>query len=56
MFERVLGLLKVKVIRGRNLAVRDISSSDPYVVLRMGKQVYFFLIYFFSPLFFAGQF
>ncbi|XP_078431004.1 protein C2-DOMAIN ABA-RELATED 5-like [Wolffia australiana] len=27
------GTLKVRVIRGRNLAMRDIRGSDPYVVL-----------------------
>ncbi|RWW03120.1 hypothetical protein BHE74_00030587 [Ensete ventricosum] len=32
-------LLRVRVARGVNLAVRDVTSSDPYVVLRMGKQV-----------------
>ncbi|ERN05468.1 hypothetical protein AMTRI_Chr12g234790 [Amborella trichopoda] len=36
--ERVIGLLRVRVIKGVNLAVRDIRSSDPYVVLTMGKQ------------------
>jgi hypothetical protein len=34
-----MGLLKVRVVRGINLACRDTTSSDPYVVLRMGKQV-----------------
>ncbi|KAJ9691195.1 hypothetical protein PVL29_013392 [Vitis rotundifolia] len=33
-----IGLLKVKVIRGKNLAVRDMLSSDPYVVLTLGPQ------------------
>eukprot|EP00249_Psilotum_nudum_P007514 c20617_g1_i2 orf=293-1177(-) len=33
-----LGLLKIRVIRGRNLAVRDLRSSDPYVVLMIGQQ------------------
>ncbi|XP_020220377.1 probable ADP-ribosylation factor GTPase-activating protein AGD13 isoform X2 [Cajanus cajan] len=33
-----IGLLKVKVIRGTNLAIRDIKSSDPYVVLSLGQQ------------------
>ncbi|PKA58616.1 ADP-ribosylation factor GTPase-activating protein AGD12 [Apostasia shenzhenica] len=32
------GILKVKVIKGRNLAVRDMLSSDPYVVLTLGQQ------------------
>ncbi|KAI0488910.1 hypothetical protein KFK09_028749 [Dendrobium nobile] len=38
MLDRVLGLLRIRVVRGVNLAVRDVRSSDPYVVLRMGKQ------------------
>ncbi|CAN0874897.1 ADP-ribosylation factor GTPase-activating protein AGD12, partial [Linum grandiflorum] len=33
-----IGLLKVKVVKGTNLAVRDMMSSDPYVVLSLGKQ------------------
>ncbi|CAN1249330.1 ADP-ribosylation factor GTPase-activating protein AGD12 [Linum perenne] len=33
-----IGLLKVKVVKGTNLAVRDMLSSDPYVVLNLGKQ------------------
>ncbi|XP_022926731.1 ADP-ribosylation factor GTPase-activating protein AGD12-like [Cucurbita moschata] len=33
-----LGLLKVKVIKGTNLAIRDMMSSDPYVVLTLGQQ------------------
>nr|DAD32760.1 TPA_asm: hypothetical protein HUJ06_011611 [Nelumbo nucifera] len=33
-----IGLLKVKVIKGTNLAIRDMLSSDPYVVLTLGKQ------------------
>ncbi|KAM1017732.1 hypothetical protein ACFX13_048002 [Malus domestica] len=36
--EHLLGLLRVRVVRGTNLAVRDIRSSDPYVVVKMGKQ------------------
>ncbi|CAI0548446.1 unnamed protein product [Linum tenue] len=34
-----IGLLKVKVAKGTNLAVRDMLSSDPYVILNLGKQV-----------------
>lgn len=34
-----IGLLKVKVIKGTNLAIRDMMSSDPYVVLNLGQQV-----------------
>lgn len=34
-----IGMLKVKVIRGTNLAIRDIKTSDPYVVLNLGQQV-----------------
>ncbi|KAJ4702964.1 ADP-ribosylation factor GTPase-activating protein AGD12 [Melia azedarach] len=33
-----IGLLKVKVIKGTNLAIRDMMSSDPYVVLNLGQQ------------------
>ncbi|XP_063938750.1 ADP-ribosylation factor GTPase-activating protein AGD12 isoform X4 [Daucus carota subsp. sativus] len=33
-----IGILKVKVIEGRNLAVRDVRTSDPYVLLRLGEQ------------------
>ncbi|KAL8231159.1 hypothetical protein R6Q57_000937 [Mikania cordata] len=36
--EHLLGLLRVHVHRGVNLAVRDVTSSDPYVIIRMGKQ------------------
>ncbi|MBA0638130.1 hypothetical protein Godav_025868 [Gossypium davidsonii] len=34
-----IGLLKVKVVKGINLAIRDMLTSDPYVVLTLGKQV-----------------
>lgn len=37
--ENLLGLLRIRVIRGINLAIRDVLSSDPYVVIKMGKQV-----------------
>lgn len=40
-----IGLLKVKVIRGTNLAIRDILSSDPYVILTLGQQVGHFCFY-----------
>ncbi|KAL3576526.1 hypothetical protein D5086_021809 [Populus alba] len=33
-----IGLVKVKVKKGTNLAIRDMLSSDPYVVLTLGKQ------------------
>ncbi|EPS70992.1 hypothetical protein M569_03763 [Genlisea aurea] len=33
-----IGMLKVKVIRGTNLAIRDMLSSDPYVILTLGHQ------------------
>ncbi|CAA6665284.1 unnamed protein product [Spirodela intermedia] len=36
--EPLLGLLSVKVLRGYNLAVRDLFSSDPYVLLSMASQ------------------
>ncbi|KAK4347920.1 hypothetical protein RND71_034259 [Anisodus tanguticus] len=33
-----LGLLRIRIIRGINLAIRDFRSSDPYVVVKMAKQ------------------
>lgn len=36
--ENILGLLKIRVKRGINLAVRDILTSDPYVVISMDQQ------------------
>ncbi|CAI9089624.1 OLC1v1024232C1 [Oldenlandia corymbosa var. corymbosa] len=33
-----IGMLKIKVLKGTNLAVRDMLSSDPYVVLTLGQQ------------------
>jgi hypothetical protein len=46
--ECLLGLLKVKVVRGLNLAICDplSHSSDPYVVIHLGQQVgiSFFLV------------
>lgn len=33
-----IGILKVKVLNGTNLAIRDMLTSDPYVVLTLGKQ------------------
>lgn len=38
MMENLLGLLRIRVKRGVNLAVRDVRSSDPYVVVKMAKQ------------------
>lgn len=34
-----IGMLKIKVVKGTNLAIRDMLSSDPYVVLTLGQQV-----------------
>lgn len=34
-----VGLLKVKVIEARSLVVKDMKSSDPYVVATIGQQV-----------------
>ncbi|KAL4313215.1 hypothetical protein GQ457_01G036980 [Hibiscus cannabinus] len=36
--ENLMGLLRIHVHRGVNLAIRDVVSSDPYVVIRMGHQ------------------
>ncbi|CAN0891445.1 Protein C2-DOMAIN ABA-RELATED 5 [Linum grandiflorum] len=34
----LLGLLRIHIKRGVNLAVRDVRSSDPYCVVKMGTQ------------------
>ncbi|XP_021733116.1 protein C2-DOMAIN ABA-RELATED 7-like [Chenopodium quinoa] len=34
----MIGLLKIRVIKGINLVVMDFSSSDPYVIITMGLQ------------------
>ena len=44
--ESLLGLLRIHVHRGVNLVVRDVRCNDPYVVIKMGKQVKIDLIYF----------
>ncbi|CAO2196234.1 unnamed protein product [Urochloa humidicola] len=33
-----VGLIKVDIIRGTNLAIRDVMSSDPYVIINLGHQ------------------
>lgn len=33
-----VGLIKVNVVKGTNLAIRDVVSSDPYVTITMGHQ------------------
>ncbi|KAI6674254.1 protein C2-DOMAIN ABA-RELATED 4-like [Syzygium oleosum] len=38
LMETLLGLLRIRVRRGINLAVRDVRTSDPYIVIKMGKQ------------------
>lgn len=43
-----IGMLKVKVLKGTNLAIRDMLSSDPYVVLTLGHQVSQVSFYFIS--------
>lgn len=34
-----LGQLKVNVVQGKRLVIRDFKSSDPYVVVKLGNQV-----------------
>ncbi|KAI4299583.1 hypothetical protein L6164_033028 [Bauhinia variegata] len=36
--ENFMGLLRIHVEKGENLAVRDVVSSDPYIIIKMGKQ------------------
>ncbi|WMV23749.1 hypothetical protein MTR67_017134 [Solanum verrucosum] len=33
-----LGQIKVTVIKGRRLVIRDFKTSDPYVILKLGNQ------------------
>jgi len=40
MMSEQLGLLKVIVLQGKRLVIRDFKTSDPYVVLKLGNQVY----------------
>ncbi|KAL2932201.1 Protein C2-DOMAIN ABA-RELATED 11 [Bienertia sinuspersici] len=34
-----IGILKVLVVRGKRLVIRDFKSSDPYVKLKLGDQL-----------------
>lgn len=45
-----MGLLRIRVRRGINLAIRDTVSSDPYVVITHGDQVSSLCFHFFFPL------
>ncbi|KAK9133986.1 hypothetical protein Scep_013514 [Stephania cephalantha] len=36
---KTIGLLKVSVLRGLRLVIRDFRTSDPYVVLKLDNQV-----------------
>ncbi|TKY69306.1 C2-DOMAIN ABA-RELATED 9 [Spatholobus suberectus] len=38
MDDSLLGLLKLRIKRGINLAIRDARASDPYVVVNIGDQ------------------
>jgi len=51
LMENLLGLLRIRVKRGVNLAVRDVRSSDPYVVIKMYNQVNIQFFYNFSVFF-----
>ncbi|CAI9087109.1 OLC1v1021101C1 [Oldenlandia corymbosa var. corymbosa] len=33
-----VGQIKVVVVRGKKLVIRDLKSSDPYVILKLGNQ------------------
>ncbi|KAL3024526.1 hypothetical protein AAZX31_04G127900 [Glycine max] len=33
-----IGLIKVNVVKGTNLAIRDVMTSDPYVIISLGHQ------------------
>ncbi|KAK3426378.1 protein C2-DOMAIN ABA-RELATED 4 [Eucalyptus grandis] len=36
--EHLMGLLRIHIHRGVNLAIRDVKSSDPYIIVKFGKQ------------------
>ncbi|XP_024961617.1 protein C2-DOMAIN ABA-RELATED 11 [Cynara cardunculus var. scolymus] len=36
--EEPIGILKVIVVRGKKLVVRDFKTSDPYVIVKLGNQ------------------
>jgi hypothetical protein len=38
-------LLRIHIQKGVNLAVRDVRSSDPYVIVKMGRQVNMFKLF-----------
>lgn len=42
--EAVVGQIKVVVVHGKRLVIRDFKSSDPYVVLKLGNQVSFLTV------------
>jgi hypothetical protein len=37
LLDHLAGLLEVRMVKGVDLAIRDLRFSDPYVVLRIGK-------------------
>ncbi|CAL5206682.1 unnamed protein product [Lathyrus oleraceus] len=39
MLDNVLGLIKLRIKRGINLAIRDSTSSDPYVIVNMDGEL-----------------
>ena len=43
--EGAIGNLKITILQGANLAVRDMLSSDPYIVVSLGEQVNFFSVF-----------
>ena len=43
-----LRVLKVIVVQGKRLVIRDFKSSDPYVVVKLGSQVLRIYISFFG--------
>ena len=48
-----VGQLNIKVVKGSQLAVRDMLTSDPYVVLTLGEKVelrFIFYIYCYTDL------
>lgn len=51
-----LGQLKVTVVQGKRLVIRDFKTSDPYVIVKLGNQVNFHSIYIVSKAFVFTKF
>ena len=49
-------MLKVVVVQGKRLVIRDFKSSDPYVIVKLGNQVSLIFVNFVSTCFNVNAF